>query len=310
VARVGSVDGHRLGLPVALVRAEAADPSPAAHERALVRAAVAALADRDVLVLDAGFGVRQLQAAGAAVYVVREAKNVTARRARPPAYPGRGRPAIHGEVVRPLTRSYRGRVIPATPPDYVETWQEGDAMVRAECWDDLVVPDATPDAPRFRIVAIHDPRWSEPLLLASPLALAPRVLRDLYRDRWPVEQLPLAAKQLLGAARQFVSAPETCRRLPELALLAGSVLTYAAATQPPLPTGFWDRRPRPTPGRLRRVLARADFPTDFPLPTRIREKASVTAHLPTGAWGQRCRPTPGPAHTATPAQHDHPAEAA
>ena len=310
VARVGSVAGQRLALPLALVRAEAADPSPAAHERALVRAAVAALEARDVPVLDAGFGVRRLQEAGATAYVVREARNVTARRAQPPAYRGRGRPATRGAVVRPLARSYRGRVIPATAPDRVEAWQEDDAVVRAEGWDELVRPDAAPGAPTFRLVALHDPRWAEPLLLASPLPIAPRALRDLYLDRWPVEQLPLAAKQVLGAARQFVSAPEACQRLPELALLAGAVLSYAAATEPPVPTGFWDRRPRPTPGRLRRALARAAFPTDFPSPARLREKASVTAHLPTGAWGQRRRPIPTPTPTATPARPATAGEAA
>jgi hypothetical protein len=287
VARVGSVGGQRLSVPLALVRADPADPSPAAHERALVRATLAVIGARDVPVLDAGFGVRRLQEAGAAVYVVREAKNVTARRARPPAYAGRGRPATRGEVVRPLARTYRGRAIPATPPDRVETWSEADLVLRAECWDPVVLPDAAAGAPTFRLVAIHDPRWAEPLLLASPLAVSARALRDLYVDRWPVEQGPLAAKQMLGAARQFVSAPETCQRLPELALLAGSILTYAAATQPAMPTGFWDRRPRPTPGRLRRVLARAEFPTDFPFPARIREKAAVTDHLPKGCWGQR-----------------------
>jgi hypothetical protein len=287
VARVGSVGTQRLGLPLAFVRADAADPSEASQARALLQAAVTGLAARDALVLDAGFGVRQLQASGATRYVVREAKNGTARRAQPPAYPGRGRPATRGELVRPLARTYRGRAIPATAPDRVTTWQEDEAVIRAEAWDELVRPDAAAGAPTFRIVAIHDPRWTEPLLLASPLAVSARALRDLYLDRWPVEQVPLAAKQMLGAGRQFVSAPETCQRLPELALLAGAILTYAAATQPAVPAGFWDRRPRPTPGRLRRVLGPAGFPSDFPFPARIREKAAVTAHLPKGFWGQR-----------------------
>lgn len=294
VARVGSVGGQRLGLPLVLVRAKPDEPSTAAHERALVEAAVAAIDEHDVLVLDAGFGVRELQAAGATAYVVRAAKNVTARRAAPPPYTGRGARPKRGLLVRPLARTYRGRPIPATAPDRVETWQEGALVMRAESWDALVLPDAAPGGPTFRLVAIHDPRWAEPLLLASPLAITPRALRDLYLDRWPVEQLPLAAKQMLGAARQFVSAPETCQRLPELALLAGSVLTYAAATQPAVPTGFWDRRPKPTPGRLRGLLARTDFPTAFPFPARIREKASRTDHLPKGFWGQRRRATPEP----------------
>jgi len=291
-ARVGSVGTQRLGLPLALVRADAEDPSVAAHERALLRAAVQASADDDALVLDAGFEIRQLQAAGATRYVVRAAKNVTARRADLPAYPGRGRPRTRGELIRPLARTYRARALAATPPDQVVTWQEGATVVRAEQWDGLVLPDVPLDSPTFRIVVIRDPRWTEPLVLATTLAVSARALRDLYLDRWPVEQLPLAAKQLLGAARAFVSAPETCHRLPELALLAGSILTYLAATQPAVPTGSWDRRPRPTPGRLRRRLAHTVFPTTVPLPDRIRQKAAVTSHLPTGCWGQRRRPAP------------------
>ena len=137
------------------------------------------------------------------------------------------------------------------------------------------------------MVAIHDPAYTEPLLLATPLDLPPQVLRELYRDRWPVEQLPLAAKQMLGAARQFVHEQETCQRFPELALIAGAVLTYAAATSPAVPTGSWDRQPRRTPGRLRRVLAQADIPEDFPWPERLRVKRAVTDHLPKGFWGQR-----------------------
>jgi len=141
------------------------------------------------------------------------------------------------------------------------------------------------------VVAVYDPRYRAPLLLASPLPVTARVLRDRDRDRWAVEPLPLAAKQMRGASRAFVHAPETCQRLPELALLAGAILSYAAATSPALPTGFWDRRPPPTPGRLRRALARFPFPQDFPLPARIRAKRSRTDHLPTGFGGQRKRRT-------------------
>ena len=192
--------------------------------------------------------------------------------------------------------------MPGTPPDHSVTWQEGETVVRAEWWDDLVLPDVPLTSPTFRLVVIHDPRWTEPLVLATTLPVLARTLRDLSLDRWPVEQLPLAAKQMLGAARAFVSAPETCQRLPELALLAGSILTYLAATLPAVPTGSWDRRPRPTPGRLRRLLARADFPTSFLLPDRIRQKAAVTAHLPKGSWGQQHpRSPPSDASSVSPA---------
>lgn len=307
VARIGSVAGQRLGVPLALVRAPAGDASPRAHDRALVRRAAAVLTAEDALVVDRAFGVALLQAEGVAAYVARVPKHCTARRAIPPPYRGRGRPPTRGVLVRPLARQRRGKLLPATPPDAVTLWEEAGRVVRAEQWTDLVLPDAAADAPRFMVVAIHDPRYATPLLLATSLALTARAIRDLYRDRWPVEQLPLAAKQLLGAARQFVSAPETCQRLPEVVLLAGAVLSYLAATQEAVATGFWDRRPRRTPGRLRRGLADAPFPWDYPWPAHLRAKAAVTAHLPKGWFGQRRRhqtptATPGPARSPAAAE--------
>ena len=300
IARVGSAGRQRLALPLALVRADSADPSAATQARHLVRVAVQQCADDDALVLDAGFGIALLQDAGSTRYVVRVARNSTFRRATPPPYGGRGRPPTRGAVVRPLPRTAKGRTIPATPPDARTTWTDDGVLLRADVWTDLVLPTAQADGPSFAVVAIHDPRHREPLLLASPLPVTPQVLHDLYHDRWPGEQLPLAAKQMLGAARQFVSAPETCQRLPELALLAGAILSYAAATAPAIPTGFWDRQPRPTPGRLRRALAHSPFPHTFPRPARIREKKARTDHLPRGFWGQRQRRASAPAVAPAP----------
>jgi len=289
IARIGSVGAQRLGLPLGLVRADPADPRPTAHIRALLETAVARMEAADLLVVDRGFGVAALQTAKAERYLARLPQNFTARRATPPPYRGRGRPPTRGTLVRPLPRTYRGRTIAATPPDVVTTWTEDGTAVRAETWTALILPDATVDAPGFTVVAVHDPRHPTPLLLAGPVALSPRAARDLYADRWPIEQLPLVAKQLIGAARAFVSAPETCQRLPELALVAGAVLSYLAATTAAPATGFWDRRPRPTAGRLRRVLATRSFPDTAPLPPRVRRKAAVTHHLRTGSWGQRRR---------------------
>lgn len=287
VARVGSVAGQRLGLLLGLVRADPADPSPAAHRRRLIAVAAERRAPDDVLVGDREFRPADFQAAAVPAWVARLPKNFTARRASPPPFSGRGRPPTRGLLVRPLARCYKERVIPATLPDQVTTWAEDGKVVRAEVWTDLVLPDAAPESPTFSVVAIHHPRYREPLLLSTPLAVTPAQVRAIYRDRWPVEQIPLAAKQMIGAARQFVHAPETGQRLPELALLAGSVLSHAAATLPATPTGFWDRQPRPTPGRLRRVLARWPFPKDLALLPRLRQKASRTDHLPTGWFGQR-----------------------
>jgi hypothetical protein len=49
-----------------------------------------------------------------------------------------------------------------------------------------------------------------------------------------------------------------------------------------MPTGFWDRKPKRTPGRFRRQLAGQPFPKDAVFARQLREKNSVTAHLPKG----------------------------
>jgi hypothetical protein len=126
-------------------------------------------------------------------------------------------------------------------------------------WDNLVLSTAKPGAPAFRCAVIHDPRYQEPLRLATTLPVSAYALWWLYRDRWPIEQVPLAAKQMVGAHRAFVFGSESHHRLPELALLAGNVLAYVAAMSAAVATGFWDRHCRPTYGRLRRVLLRVDF---------------------------------------------------
>lgn len=247
------------------------------------------LAEDEIPVFDAGFRVRELQRARLLRYLVRLPVDFTGRRNVLPPYKGCGRRPEYGNLVRPLPRTWKDRRIPVTPPDRVETWTEGDIEFRAEFWGNLVRPDVKvhPDNPTLRAVAIHDPRFQQPWLLGCPLRLSGAALRALFRDRWPVEQVPLAGKQMLGGARQFVFAPESCQRLPELNLLSGAIVTYLAATLPAVPTGFWDRNPKSTPGRLRRLLAKTHFPKSYPLPERLRKKDAVSDHLPKGILGHR-----------------------
>ena len=123
--------------------------------------------------------------------------------------------------------------------------------------------------------------------MATNLPVSAYALWCLYRDRWPIEQMPLAAKQMVGAHRAFVFGDESRHRLPELALLAGNILTYVAATTGAVATGFWDGYCRPTCGRLRRVLLRMDF-SEIPVPEgSLWKKGSVTEHLPKGVQGHR-----------------------
>jgi len=285
------VGQQRLALPSDILRADPAQADEAGLMRALISRAKALMQPADVLVSDGGIPLAMIHSQGVPRYVAKQAKNFTARRAQPPEYGGKGRPAQLGEIVRPLARSYNGRLIPATPPDRTESWEDKGRLIRADIWDNLVLrgtkASTAAEAPTFSVWVFHDPDFTSPLLLVSPLTLAARDVLGLYLDRWAIEQVPLAAKQMIGAHRAFVFAVEVCQRLPELALLAGAILSYAAAILPTVPTGFWDRKPQPTPGRLRRWLGRCGFPTDFRLPPEIRQKASVTDHLPKGILGHR-----------------------
>ena len=243
--------------------------------------------------MDAGVKLAEVQAAGLERYLLRLATNFTARRNWPQPYGGKGRKPVYGEKIRPLERSYKGKTIPASFPDRIETWTEDGVAMRAEIWEDLILPDVIPgpQAKTFRVYAIYDPAYTMPWLLATPLRLKAATVKAMYRDRWPVEQVPLSAKHMVGAHRQFVHADESIQRLPELALLASSILSYLAATVPATPTGFWDRQPRRTPGRFCRMLTGKPFPQSYPLPEQLRKKASVTGHLPKGILAHRRKST-------------------
>jgi hypothetical protein len=290
VAAVGAVGKVRLPLLRLVLRAEPGDGSEAALQRRVLRQAGAALQPDEVLVVDAGFGVADLLTGSVPRFVARVARNFTARGNDLPAYKGRGRRPSYGARVRPLPRKHKGKTIAATPPDSTAHWVVARRIIRAQIWNNLVLATARPGATTFRCVVIHAPRYQEPLVVATNLPVSAYALWCLYRDRWPIEQLPLAAKQMIGAHRAFVFGGESRYRLPELVLLAGNVLTYVAATTAAMATGCWDRRCRPTCGRLRRVLLRVDF-SEVPIPEGpLRKKASVTAHLPKGVQGHRRRP--------------------
>ena len=104
----------------------------AALQTAVVRQVAETVAKDEIPVFDAGFKIRELQAAELPRYVVRLAKNFTARRNALPPYKGHGRRAEYGELVRPLARTRKGKYIPATPPDRVKTWAENGIEFRAE----------------------------------------------------------------------------------------------------------------------------------------------------------------------------------
>jgi hypothetical protein len=73
--------------------------------------------------MDTGVKLADVHTAGLACYLLRLATNFTARRNQPLPYDGKGRTPIYGEKIHPLARSYKGKTIPASSPDRVETWR-------------------------------------------------------------------------------------------------------------------------------------------------------------------------------------------
>lgn len=291
VARIGEVNGKRIALPAAILRVHPKDPSEKGLKADLLKRVSNILNPLEIMLADAGFKIKSCHDTGIERYMLRLPKNFTARRNYLAYAPGKkGAKPKKGPYVRPLSRKYKGNEIASTPPDNTFTWQlESGEMVTVHVWYDLVRPDVKPSetANLFDVFAIHDPRYEKPLLVATNVKLKSETVHALYTDRWPIEQLPLAGKQMVGAHRQFVFADETRHRLPELVILAGSILTGMAALHAEIPTGFWDRNPKPTPGRFRRALNNLPFPQTYPLPARVRRKESVTDHLPKGILGHR-----------------------
>ena len=287
IGAVGSVGTMRLALPQAIVCQDASDLSEKALKQRTITLAKQCIAPRQAGIFDSGFEPEELLESGIGDFVVRAATNFTARRNFLPPYKGVGRHPEYGEIVRPLARTYKDKEIEATACDATARWKVGKRRIKALIFNDLVPSESKPGGRSLRCVVIFDPKYKQPLVLVTTLTVTAYALWCLYLDRWPIEQIPLCAKQLLGAVRSFVFHSQSRVRLPAISLLAGSLLSYVAASSPVVATGFWDRCARPTCGRLRRVLSGLHF-SDFAAPCgEIRKKESPTAHLPKGVLGHR-----------------------
>ena len=134
----GSLNGQRLAVPREILRVKSHDRSEKHLKIDLLEQVVRKLSSDEGAVMDAGFKLSQVQQAGLIGYLLRLAKNFTARGNEPPPRIEKGRPPIYGEWVRPLGRTYADNEIPASPPDQVVTWQEDGRKNRAEIWTNLL----------------------------------------------------------------------------------------------------------------------------------------------------------------------------
>lgn len=109
----GEIKGKRVPLLDSIIRCEVGT-SEVKFRVQLLEAAGKSLGIDEVLVVDAGFKVSEIQGAKIVRFVGRSAVNCTARKNELPESKGRGRPSEYGVKVRPLPRTHNGKLIEAT----------------------------------------------------------------------------------------------------------------------------------------------------------------------------------------------------
>lgn len=298
IATVGEVNGQRIALLKNAVVTDVTTNDSVIDEKELYRLVEVCLAEDEMSVLDAGFKLVKAAQAGIKRCVIRLATNCTfgempgeipertsAKGPTPTQY--------QAEIVRPLERTHGENTIPADPADEICTiTDELGQEIEVHIWNNVYflerhlkkVKESQKDDLRqmpIKVMAIHNPAYDKPLLIGTfVLSLEPAAGYKIYGTRWPIEGLPQTGKYILsgGGGTHFVHHPTAMQRLPMLSLIFGSLLKYVAATLPPFHTGFWDRKPKPTYGRLLRHLRKVSIS----LSEQLFKKASATDHLPVG----------------------------
>ncbi len=299
IASVGEVNGQRVAILKDAVPADLSKNDNVLHKKKLYKQVAKGLDKDEIAVFDAGFKLVEAAEADIQRCLIRLAKNCTfgktaGKIAKRKSNRGRRPTQYKAEIVRPLARKHGGKTVPATKADKICTMiDENDREIEVHIWKKAYflerhLKNITDKRKKrklrqlpLKVMAIYDPDYDDPLLVGTPvLTLKPEAAYKIYVSRWPVEGLPQTGKYILsgGTGTHYVHHPTAMERLPTLSLIFGSLLKYAAAVLPPFRTGFWDRRMKPTYGRLLRHLKKVGLP----LSGQLFKKESVTAHLPVG----------------------------
>ncbi|MCP4934163.1 MAG: hypothetical protein GY927_08150 [bacterium] len=299
IASIGQVKEQRIALLKNVVMADLRVNDGSGHKKQLYKQVARELAEDELSVWDAGFGLVEAVAANIRRCLIRLSKNVTFGKTagqipERTSIKGPEPTQYKAEIVRPLARTHGDKTLPATAADEIYTRiDEIGREIEIHVWHKLYFLERqlkkVTDLPKkkklrhtpIKVMAIYDPDYDDPLLLGTPLLdLTPESASKVYVARWPIEGLPQTGKYILsgGGGTHYVHHPTAMQRLPLLSLIFGSLLKYAAATLPPFRTGFWDRAAKPTYGRLLRHLKKVGIQ----LSGQLFKKRSVTAHLPVG----------------------------
>jgi len=208
VGVVGDLGGQRVAYPRAFERVHPKKQKKKRLWKDILRHVKRGLAEDEILTVDAGVKVNDLQMATIDRYVLRLANNFTARRNFPAARSPKGRPPVYGERIRPLERTYKGKTIAKSAPDRVETWMEDGIEMRAEIWEDVILPSVVPsdEVLTFQVYAIYDPAYPTPWLLATPLKLKAASVKAISAEMQRISKNMQDVTQSTGAAEQMANA--------------------------------------------------------------------------------------------------------
>lgn len=198
-----------------------------------------------LILVDAGIASKEQFAAATSEHALagRLRKNCRLRCAPPPATGRRGRPRRHGAVLHP------GRAEPEVKADE-ELWIPGNkGDIRLRRWRELHYEGYHQTV--FDVLRVDDPAYKEPLLVGTTAReLSALELCQAYPHRWPVELLFYIGQDTTATEMPRAWQNNAIMRRIGLGLLAGSPLKAIAAMGEGIAMGPWDRKPRPTAGRL------------------------------------------------------------
>ena len=141
IVDVGQYAGGRVALLKQLIRCQNIEKSEAQLKTDLLQAGAKALGEKGVLVHDAGATVKEMQAVGAARYVLRLARNCVARWSYLPEKAHGNRQ--YGDLIRPLARSRKGKEIASTDdPSETTSFEYKGVTIQVKRWRKIVSVDA------------------------------------------------------------------------------------------------------------------------------------------------------------------------
>ena len=259
----------------------------------LIEATVSEVSEDDVVTADRKFPPVKLLENGCKAMVMRRPKNMTLRHAEVAVYKGRGRKPTQGEVVRPFVRTYKGKVLPATPPDETQTWQEmykgEEVTVKADVWRGVLpMPQKDWTAEQRKLVkqtvwttvVAHHPGFKEPLVILMTVDFTVHQARQVVRGRWGIEQPPWSPNKCWAVIASLFTTP-TCASSARTHFCCRRGFNLPRRHKRSHPNGLVGQAPKTyrrsaTPRIIQSCFAR------FIPPAQLRQKNSKTVHLPKG----------------------------